>query len=119
MSLCIAAAGLAVEIAVSGFTLAWTHTVEKTEWQEDWRIEGDRLMLAEARSPRPREPVWSRQPMRVLWGRSMLGGPTYRRSLKLSCAARQRPTIGGFVPAIVAHRWLNGSAAMPIRYGSA
>ena len=49
MSLCITAAGLAVEIAVSGFTLAWTHTVEKTEWQEDWRIEGSRLLLAEAR----------------------------------------------------------------------
>jgi hypothetical protein len=49
MSLCIAAAGLAVEIAVSGFTLAWTHTVEKTEWQEDWRIEADRLLLVEAR----------------------------------------------------------------------
>jgi hypothetical protein len=49
MSLCIAATGLAIEIAVSGFTLAWTHTVERTEWQEDWRIEGDRLVLAEAR----------------------------------------------------------------------
>ena len=49
MSLCIAAAGLAVEIAVSTFTLAWTHTVEKTEWQEDWRIEGGRLVLVEAR----------------------------------------------------------------------
>jgi hypothetical protein len=49
MSLCIAAAGLAVEITVLSFTLAWTHTVEKTEWQEDWRIEGDRLLLAEAR----------------------------------------------------------------------
>jgi hypothetical protein len=49
MSLCLAAAGLAVEIAVSSFTLAWTHTIEKTEWQEDWRTEGDRLKLVEAR----------------------------------------------------------------------
>jgi len=49
MSLCLAAAGLAVEIAVSNFTLAWTHTVEKTEWQEDWRVEDNRLVLAEAR----------------------------------------------------------------------
>jgi hypothetical protein len=49
MSLCIAGAGLAVAIATQGFTLAWTHTIEKTEWQEDWRIDGDRLVIEEAR----------------------------------------------------------------------
>ena len=49
MSLCIAAAGLAVQIAASTFALAWTHTIEKTVWEEDWRIEGDRLVLDEAR----------------------------------------------------------------------
>ena len=49
MSLCIAAAGFAVELAVSSFSLAWTHTIEKTEWQEEWRIEGDLLRLVEAR----------------------------------------------------------------------
>lgn len=48
MSLCLAAAGLAVEIATSSFTLAWMHTVEKTEWREDWRVEGNRLRLVEA-----------------------------------------------------------------------
>ena len=49
MSLCIAAAGLALEIAASSFTLAWTHSVEKTVWEEDWRVQGDRLILARAR----------------------------------------------------------------------
>lgn len=49
MSLCLAAAGLAVEIAASSFTLAWMHTVEKTEWREDWRVEENRLRLVEAR----------------------------------------------------------------------
>jgi len=49
MSLCLAAAGLAVEIAASSFTLSWTHTIEKTEWQERWRVESGRLILAEAR----------------------------------------------------------------------
>lgn len=49
MSLCLAGAGLAITIATQSFTLAWTHTIEKTEWQEDWRIEGDRLALVEAR----------------------------------------------------------------------
>jgi hypothetical protein len=49
MSLCIAAAGIVIEIAASSFTLGWTHTIEKTVWEEHWRIEGDRLVLLEAR----------------------------------------------------------------------
>jgi hypothetical protein len=49
VSLCLAAAGLAVQIAASGFTLSWTHTVEKTLWEEDWRIDGDRLLIEQAR----------------------------------------------------------------------
>jgi hypothetical protein len=49
VSFCLAAAGVAVLVAAETFTLAWTHTIEKTEWQEDWRVEGDRLVLEEAR----------------------------------------------------------------------
>jgi hypothetical protein len=49
MSLCLAAPGVALEIAVSAFTLSWTHTVEKTRWEEEWRIAGDRLAIVEAR----------------------------------------------------------------------
>jgi hypothetical protein len=49
MSLCLAAAGITVQIAASSFTLAWTHTVERTAWEEDWRIAGGDLVLAEAR----------------------------------------------------------------------
>lgn len=49
MSLCLAAAGVALRIAASTFTLAWTHTVEKTSWSEDWRLVGDRLALVQAR----------------------------------------------------------------------
>ena len=48
MSLCLAAAGLTVQIAASSFSLAWTHTIEKTEWREDWRVEGSRLHLVKA-----------------------------------------------------------------------
>lgn len=47
--LCVAAAGLAVHIAASSFTLSWTHTVEKTLWEEEWRIEEGGLVLARAR----------------------------------------------------------------------
>ena len=45
----MAAAGLAVGIAVSDFSLSWTHTIEKTEWQENWRIADGRLLLVAAR----------------------------------------------------------------------
>ena len=31
-----------LRLAVSAFTLAWSHTVEHLPWQEDWRVDGDR-----------------------------------------------------------------------------
>ncbi len=46
---CIAAAGAAIHAAASVFSLSWTHTVEKTLWQETWRVEESRLILTEAR----------------------------------------------------------------------
>ncbi len=33
----------------SGFTLAWTHSVERVRWEEDYRVVGGRLELVEAR----------------------------------------------------------------------
>lgn len=49
MSLCLATAAVAVTLALQGFTLSWTHSVERTEWREDWRIDGTELVLDEAR----------------------------------------------------------------------
>ena len=49
MSLCILAGGKTVTLAVSAFTLAWTHSVQKTGWEEDWRIGSAGLELVEAR----------------------------------------------------------------------
>ena len=49
MALCLAAAGGVTKIAALAFTLTWTHSVEKTRWEEDWRIAGKRLELVEAR----------------------------------------------------------------------
>jgi hypothetical protein len=40
---------LALSLAVDDFTLAWTHSVEKIEWQEQWRVEGSALRLEQAR----------------------------------------------------------------------
>ena len=45
----MAAAGLAFSLPLQSFTLAWTHSIEKVRWEEDYRIAGDRLLLTEAR----------------------------------------------------------------------
>jgi hypothetical protein len=47
--LCLTAGAVAVALATQGFTLAWIHSVEKTEIQEDYRLSDDRLILTEAR----------------------------------------------------------------------
>lgn len=47
--LCLKTAALTVKLALSAFTLVWMHSVEKVDWQEDWRIEGDRLHLVRSR----------------------------------------------------------------------
>ena len=49
-ALCIAAAGVVLaRFAVAGFTLAWTHSVEKIPWEEDWRVEPAGLRIVAAR----------------------------------------------------------------------
>ncbi len=47
--LCLAAGALVTMLATNSFTLAWTHSIEKIRWEEDWRIAGGRLVLDEAR----------------------------------------------------------------------
>lgn len=49
MGLCLAAGTLIAFLPVHAFTLAWTHSIEKIRWEEDWRIEGGRLRMTEAR----------------------------------------------------------------------
>lgn len=49
MPLCLAAGTLTAVLAVETFTLAWTHSIEKLRWEEDWRIEGGVLVITEAR----------------------------------------------------------------------
>lgn len=48
-ALCLAGGGSLVKLAVTSFTLVWLHTIEKVPWEEDWRVEADRLVLTEAR----------------------------------------------------------------------
>lgn len=49
MSLCLTAGAVVTRLAVASFTLAWTHSIEKTRWEEDWRVAGDRLVIVTAR----------------------------------------------------------------------
>ena len=49
MSVCIAMAQtLMAVMPATAFTLVWTHSVEKTEWREYWRIEEGQLRPVEA-----------------------------------------------------------------------
>ena len=49
-AICLIVAGV-VRASLPGpeFTLEWAHSVEKTRWEETYRIDGDRLLLEEAR----------------------------------------------------------------------
>jgi hypothetical protein len=47
--LCILSAGKTTVLAISAFTLSWTHSVEKTRWEEDWRVTPAGLQIVEAR----------------------------------------------------------------------
>lgn len=52
--ICLTAAGAAVSLIaaalpVQAITLAWTHSIEKVRWEEDYRVIDHRLVLIEAR----------------------------------------------------------------------
>ena len=49
LSLCLASAGVVKALSIAAFTLAWTHSIEKTAWQEDWLVTPAGLELKQAR----------------------------------------------------------------------
>lgn len=49
LSICVLAGALHWSIPTSDFTLAWTHSVEKIRWEEDYVLQGRQLVLKEAR----------------------------------------------------------------------
>ena len=49
LALCILASGKTTVLAAGAFTLAWTHSVERTRWEEDWRVTPAGLELVAAR----------------------------------------------------------------------
>ncbi|WP_157017956.1 DUF1850 domain-containing protein [Mesorhizobium xinjiangense] len=49
MSLCVIAGGKTAVLAAAAFTLSWTHSVEKTRWEESWRWTPAGFEIVEAR----------------------------------------------------------------------
>ncbi|QUE75905.1 DUF1850 domain-containing protein [Stutzerimonas stutzeri] len=50
IGLCLGLAGVVwAQVPTAHFTLAWTHTIEKIRWEEDYRVTPDGLLLGEAR----------------------------------------------------------------------
>lgn len=49
VSICLAAGSKITALAISSFTLSWTHSVQKTEWREDWVATQGGLQIIEAR----------------------------------------------------------------------
>ena len=73
--MCLFVAGmLRASLPATEFTLAWDHSVEKTRWEERYRVDGARLVLTQARiqgsgagmepaaSARLRDGWWTWQP---------------------------------------------------------
>jgi hypothetical protein len=48
MSLCVATGASVLTLVAGSFSLSWTHSVEKTEWVEHWRVEDATLALVSA-----------------------------------------------------------------------
>ena len=49
LSLCLASAGIVKALSIATFTLVWTHSIEKVDWQEDWRVTPEGLLMTQAR----------------------------------------------------------------------
>ena len=47
--ICLTAGLIAATLPLQAFTLAWTHSIEKIRWEEDYRVVDSRLILSEAR----------------------------------------------------------------------
>jgi hypothetical protein len=85
VSICLTAGALAATLQATAFTLVWTHSVQKTEWQEDWQLTPRGLQITMARvmgsgagmDPPPeakrRDDWWEWAPQRPPLGELVLG----------------------------------------------
>ena len=104
--LCLTAGLIAATLPLQAFTLAWTHSIEKIRWEEDYRIVDRRLVLTEARikgSGAGMEPpadavlkngVWHYRPALAPLEALRLSHSPYAAGYEICSNARCRPLAG-------------------------
>jgi len=112
--ICLAAGLLVATLPLQEFTLAWTHSIEKIRWEEDYRIVGTRpprLQLTEARirgSGAGMEPpdgavlkngVWHYRPKLAPLERLQLSHSPYAAGYELCSAGSCRP-LAAYLPGL-------------------
>ena len=108
MSLCVVGAKTLV-LAASAFTLSWTHSVQKTVWEEDWRVEQGGLRIVAARVEGSGAGMEAGEGA-TFDGRFWRWKPTCRCCRKCSCAGRTPCRRGGSsAPTACAGRWRTGT----------
>lgn len=49
MQFCLLAAGATIRLGTAALTLAWTHSIEKTRWEEDYRATSAGIVVTQDR----------------------------------------------------------------------
>ena len=99
-----------VFVATTQFTLAWTHSIEKIRWEEDYRIVDGALRLEEARirgtgagmEPPPgavlRDGVWHYRPALPALKELDLARSGYTADYELCLESRPCRPLGEWIP---------------------
>lgn len=124
MALCLAAGLLSAALTGNSFTLAWTHSIEKIRWEEDWLIENGRLRIVEARvrgsgagmEPPPdavlRQGVWHYRPALAPLDELLLAHSPAVASFELCRAGVCRP-LADHLPGLPTSATLRLAACLP------
>ncbi len=109
--ICLAAALLTATLPLQTFTLAWTHSIEKIRWEEDYRLDDGRLLLTEARikgsgagmeapdGARLERGVWRYRPALAPLARLRLAHSPYADDYEICAAGNCRP-LASLLPGI-------------------
>lgn len=113
VALCLTAGLIAATLPLAEFTLAWTHSIEKVRWEEDYRLGDAGLMLVEARirgAGAGMEPpagavlergVWRYAPQRAAQGSLSLSHSPYAGDYEI-CTAGDCRRLSELLPGLAA-----------------
>lgn len=103
IGVCLLAAGVAVSLPLQAFTLAWTHSIEKIRWEEDYRVTSQGLQVVQARirgsgagmeppdGAELRDGAWHYRPALPAQARLLLARSRYVADYELCWDGRCRP----------------------------